>query len=124
MRCVVIGSGAAGLTAALRLADAGEEVTVFEQGARAGGVTHGLAQDGLQWDYGQLNFEGLGKTDPLGEVLDKLGILDMVKVLPAHREYLFPDFALRPPETYAGPKWRIDELKRLFADEARGLERD
>ena len=123
MRCVVIGSGAAGLTAALRLADAGEEVTVFEQGAHVGGVTQGLEHNGLQWDYGQLNFEGLGKDDPLGETLDKLGILEMVKVLPAHRDYLFPDFELRPPETYAGPKWRIEELKRLFPDEARGLER-
>jgi phytoene dehydrogenase-like protein len=98
-------------------------VTLFEQGARAGGVTQGLAQDGFQWDYGQLNFEGLGKDDALGEVLVKLGILDMVKVLPAHRDYLFPDFELRPPETYAGPKWRIEELKRLFPDEERGLER-
>lgn len=123
MRCIVIGSGVAGLTAVLRLADAGAEVTLFEQGARLGGVTQGFEQDGFQWDYGQLNFEGLEKADPLGEVLDTLGILDMVKVLPAHRDYLFPDFELLPPETYAGAKWRIGELKRLFPDEVRGLER-
>ena len=123
MRSIVIGSGVAGLTAALRLAEAGDEVTLFEQGARAGGVTQGIVQDSFNWDYGQLNFEGLGKDDPLGEVLDKLGILEMVKVLPARREYIFPDFALRPPETYAGAKWRIEELKRLFPEEAKGLER-
>ena len=123
MRSIVIGSGAAGLTAALRLAEAGDEVTLFEQGAQAGGVTQGLTQDGFSWDYGQLNFEGLGKDDALGETLEKLGILAMVKVLPARREYIFPDFALRPPETYAGAKWRIEELQRLFPEEARGLER-
>ena len=44
-------------------------------------------------------------------------------MVPDHRDYIFPDFELRAPAEYAGPKWRIEELKRLFPDEAKGLER-
>lgn len=123
MKNVVIGSGVAGLTAALTLLREGQEVEIFEQAAVPGGVTRGLEQDELQWDYGQLNYEGLGKTDPLGKVLDSLGILEKLTVLPDHRDYIFPDFELRAPAEYAGPKWRIEELKRLFPEEQEGLER-
>lgn len=123
MKVIVIGSGAAGLTAALTLLREGHAVEIFEQAAVPGGVTRGLEQDGLWWDYGQLNYEGLGKNDPLGGVLEKLGVRQHLTILPDHRDYLFPDFELRAPAEYAGPKWRIEELKRLFPEEADGLER-
>ncbi len=123
MKTIVIGSGMAGLTAALTLLREGHEVEIFEQAVVPGGVTRGLEQDGLSWDYGQLNYEGLGKNDPLGSALDKLGILQHLTILPDHRDYLFPDFELRAPAEYAGPKWRIEELKRLFPGDTAGLER-
>ena len=82
MKVIVIGSGVAGLTAALTLLREGHAVEIFEQAAVPGGVTQGLEQDGLHWDYGQLNYEGLGKTDPLGGVLEKLGVLQHLTVPP------------------------------------------
>lgn len=123
MKIAVIGSGIAGLTAALTLVRAGQEVEIFEQAATPGGVTRGLEQDGYRWDYGQLNFEGLGRNEPMGSVLEELGTLQQLKVIPDHREYIFPDFELRPPAQYAGPRWRIDALSNLFPEEAAGLER-
>jgi phytoene dehydrogenase-like protein len=123
MKTIVIGSGVAGLTVALTLLRAGQEVEIFEQAAQPGGVTQGLEQDGFQWDYGQLNFEGLSKADPLGRVLNDLGVLDHLTVFPDHRDYIFPDFDLRAPAEYAGPKWRIDKLKTLFPEETKGLDR-
>ena len=76
MKTIVIGSGVAGLTAALTLLRGGHEVEIFEQGALPGGVTQGVTQDGFSWDYGQLNIEGMGRDEPVGQVLDSLGILD------------------------------------------------
>lgn len=122
MKIAVIGSGLAGLTAALTLVRAGREVEIYEQADIAGGVTRGLEQDGYRWDYGQLNCEGLGEVEPMGAALNELGILQKIKVIPDHREYVFPDFELRPPAQYAGPKWRIEVLKTLFPEEATGLE--
>ncbi len=122
MKIAVIGSGLAGLTAALTLLRAGKDVEIFEQAAVAGGVTRGLELDGYRWDYGQLNFEGLGKNEPMGSVLEELGILQLLTVIPDHRDYIFPDFELRPPAHYAGPKWRIDALKSLFPGDAEGLD--
>lgn len=123
MKNIVIGSGLAGLTACLTLAKAGQEVVILEQAAEPGGVTRGFEQDGYHWDYGQLNLEAAGKDEPVGAVLEALGILKNLELLPEQREYIFPDFALRPPAEYAGVKWRIELLKTLFPDEVDGLER-
>jgi phytoene desaturase len=123
MKTIIIGSGLAGLTAGLRLARAGQAVTILEQGPVAGGVTQGYEQDGFRWDYGQLNLEAAGAHEPAGAVLAELGVLERIEVIPEQREYIFPDFEIRPPIEYGGIKWRIEELKRLFPAEAEGLER-
>jgi phytoene dehydrogenase-like protein len=123
MKTVVIGSGLAGLTAALTLARAGHEVEIFEQSDKPGGVTQGFEKDGFRWDFGQLNVEGFGRQETSGEILHELGIREQLNFIPEDREYSFPDFRLRVPETYQGPRWRIDELKRLFPEESDGLER-
>ena len=50
---VVVGGGLAGLTAAVRLADTGVRVTLFEARPRLGGATHSFFRDGLVIDNGQ-----------------------------------------------------------------------
>lgn len=122
MKTIVIGSGVSGLTAGAALARAGHEVEVFEQYHRPGGVTGSFERDGYKWDLGQLLVEGFGPDEPTGRVLDQLGVLDQIQVRVEDRGYVFPDFDLRKPGPYGGPRWRMDRLKTLFPEEAPGLD--
>jgi phytoene dehydrogenase-like protein len=122
MKIIIIGSGIAGLTAALTLARNGHQVQVFEQFDRSGGVTGGMEAEGFQWDYGQLNVEGFGKEEPSGAVLRELGVLDKINLVQEQREYVFPDFTIRTPGEYGGLQWRMDLLKKQFPEEAASLD--
>jgi len=53
-RVGVVGGGLAGLTAALRCADEGFAVTLFEARPRLGGLTHSFQRDGLWIVVGHL----------------------------------------------------------------------
>jgi phytoene dehydrogenase-like protein len=122
MKINVIGSGIAGLTAALTLARNGHQVEVFEQFHRVGGVTGGMEAEGFEWDYGQLLVEGFGKDEPTGAILSELGILDQLNLVHDEREYAFPDFTIRAPAEYGGLQWRMDFLKKQFPAEIAGLD--
>ena len=107
MKAIVIGSGMSGLTAAAALASAGHQVSVFEQYPAPGGVTASFIKDGYRWDLGQLLIEGLGKNEPTGGVLSKLGVLDKIRTVVDDRGYVFPDFEIRKPAEYGGFRWRV-----------------
>ncbi|MGH3673154.1 MAG: FAD-dependent oxidoreductase, partial [Pseudonocardiaceae bacterium] len=49
-RIAVIGGGLAGITAALRCADAGHQVTLFEARPQLGGLTHSFQRGRLGLD--------------------------------------------------------------------------
>lgn len=51
-RCAVVGSGVAGLAAAIRLAHAGHDVTVCEANDYPGGKLSELRMNGYRWDMG------------------------------------------------------------------------
>ncbi len=123
MKAVIIGSGIAGLTAGAALSKAGFEVTVFEQYHRPGGVTATIERNGYQWDLGQLMLEGFGKDEPIGQILVELGLYDQVSSKVDQRGYVFPDYEICTPESYVGPKWRMDFLKEQFPEEAAGLDK-
>jgi len=123
MKAIIIGSGIAGLTAGAALAKEGVEVTIFEQYHRPGGVTATIEKDGYQWDLGQLMLEGFGKDEPIGQILVELGIYDQVSSKIDQRGYVFPDFEIRTPDAYGGPKWRMEYLKAQFPEEAEGLDK-
>jgi phytoene dehydrogenase-like protein len=123
MKIAIIGSGVAGLTAGAALAKAGHQVDIYEQYHRAGGLASTITKNGYHWDLGQLMIEGLGKDEPLGRILDELGIFDQVTAKADFRGYVFPDYEIRKPEIYQGMTWRIEALKQQFPDEARGLNR-
>jgi squalene-associated FAD-dependent desaturase len=53
VRASVVGGGLAGLAAAVELADAGAEVTLYESRARLGGATFSFERNGLWLDNGQ-----------------------------------------------------------------------
>jgi squalene-associated FAD-dependent desaturase len=52
-RVAIVGGGLAGISAALRCADAGAEVTLLEVRPRLGGAAYSFARDGLSIDNGQ-----------------------------------------------------------------------
>jgi phytoene dehydrogenase-like protein len=123
MKAIMIGSGISGLTAAATLAQKGFEVSVFEQFSRAGGVTAPFEQDGFRWDLGQLLVEGFGADEPAGAALAELGVLDQIKTRLDDRGYVFPDFEIKKLSEFGGIRWRMDELKRLFPEDEKGLQR-
>jgi squalene-associated FAD-dependent desaturase len=79
-RVAVIGGGLAGLTAALRLADAGRPVLLLEAGAKLGGLTHSFRRGELDVDNGQHVF--LRCCQAYLRLLDRLGVRDQVTLQP------------------------------------------
>ena len=68
----VVGGGLAGITAALRLADAGRTVTLFEAKPWLGGLTHSFRRGELDVDNGQHVF--LRCCTAYRALLDRLGV--------------------------------------------------
>lgn len=79
-RVVVIGGGLAGITAALRCADAARQVTVFESRPQLGGLTHSFSRGELRVDNGQHVF--LRCCTSYRALLDRLGMADRVELQP------------------------------------------
>ncbi len=69
---VVVGGGLAGITAALRCADAGHRVTLLEAKPRLGGLTYSFRHGDLDVDNGQHVF--LRCCTAYRELLDRLGV--------------------------------------------------
>jgi len=79
-RVAVIGGGLAGISAALRCADAGCQVTVFEARPQLGGLTHSFSRGELRVDNGQHVF--LRCCTSYLALLDRLGVTDRVEMQP------------------------------------------
>ena len=123
MKVAVIGSGMSGLVAGATLAQAGHEVSIFEQFERAGGVTAPVEKDGFKWDLGQLLVEGFDAQEPVGAILAELGVLDKITTSKEDRGYVLPDYAVKKPAEFEGVLWRINLLKEQFPEDAAGLDR-
>jgi squalene-associated FAD-dependent desaturase len=87
---VVVGGGLAGITAALRCADAGHRVTLLEAKPRLGGLTYSFRRGGLDVDNGQHVF--LRCCTAYRRLLDRLGVAGDVTL----QERL--DIAVRTPD--------------------------
>lgn len=79
-RVAVIGGGLAGITAALKCADAGRQVLLLESRNKLGGLTHSFERGGLLVDNGQHVFLRCCKAY-LG-LLERLGVTELVTVQP------------------------------------------
>ncbi len=122
MKAAIIGSGLSGLTAGVLLAQAGHQVTIYEQHEKIGGVTATLEQDGFRWDWGQMLIPELGDGEPGRRILEKLRVSNRVEVVKSYRGNVFPDFEIWRPEAYRGRYWRKEYFKQLFPEEAQGLD--
>ncbi|PLX82987.1 MAG: hypothetical protein C0617_12905 [Desulfuromonas sp.] len=72
--CVIIGAGAAGMSAALILARAGQKVALVEKAARTAPVLRGFRRQGVQFDTGFHYTGGLGEGEPLDLFFRHLGL--------------------------------------------------
>jgi hydroxysqualene dehydroxylase len=77
---VVVGGGLAGITAALRLADAGCSVTLHEARPKLGGLTHSFRRAGLDIDNGQHVF--LRCCTSYLALLERLGVTSLTHLQP------------------------------------------
>ncbi|MGB9377194.1 MAG: phytoene desaturase family protein [Mycobacteriales bacterium] len=116
-RVVIVGAGLGGLSAALRLAGAGREVTVVEREAVPGGRAGRLELGGFTFDTGPtvLTMPGL-IADALacvGESLDDW--LDLVPVMPIYRAY-YPDGSRL--DVLADPGEMSAEIERVCGPQA------
>lgn len=120
---MIIGAGLGGLSAALRLAGAGREVTVLEQGAGPGGRAGLLELGGYRFDTGPtvLTMPGL-IADALACVGEELADwLDLTPVDPAYRAF-FPDGSRL--DVHADPRAMAQEISQVIGPrEAAGYRR-
>jgi phytoene desaturase len=96
---IVIGSGAAGLTCATRLAQAGVRTLVLEKNDWLGGYSHGFAQDGFYWDHGGHIFLAYRLGAQARKIFRHLRLDERVEMVPLRYEYrcIFPDESLSLP---------------------------
>ncbi|MBT8202194.1 MAG: NAD(P)/FAD-dependent oxidoreductase [Acidimicrobiia bacterium] len=76
-RYAVIGGGVLGLTLALRLSEAGHEVTVFERAETIGGLASAWSIGDITWD--RHYHVTLGSDDHVLWLLDRLGLSDEIR---------------------------------------------
>ena len=79
-RVVVVGGGLAGITAALRLADAGCSVTLLEAKPKLGGLTHSFRRGDIDVDNGQHVF--MRCCTSYRAFLERLGVTDKTSLQP------------------------------------------
>ena len=119
MKVIIIGAGLAGLSMAAELSVKGHSVTVYEQNPFIGGIMSHAKKNGYEWEQGPLMLTGFEEDGICCKILKGLEV-DYETVL-CDRGSVFQDFQLWKPEQYKGPKWRMQELSRLFPDEVGGI---
>ena len=113
---IVVGAGAAGLTAAAYLAKGGHRVLLCEKNAKVGGLVSSFTREGFVFDAGVRAFEDSGILRPM---LRQLGIeLSMVQN-PVTIAIGGDQVRLTGPESLAAYGAL---LKRQFADQAAGVD--
>lgn len=121
MKFAVIGGGLAGLTFGALAAKDGHKVTVYEKNAVPGGVVALCEAGEYRFEQGPLLMCDLLPGEPMSNLLEKLGI--KLELMRADRNVEMPDYSLHRPEKYEGEYWRRDYLKKLFPEDADGLDK-
>ncbi|HEY7853051.1 MAG TPA: NAD(P)/FAD-dependent oxidoreductase [Caulobacteraceae bacterium] len=108
---IVIGSGAAGLTCATTLAQAGLHVLLTEKNEWLGGYSHGFSKDGFYWDHGGHIFLAYRLGAQARKVFQRLKLDQRVEMMPDKHDYrcIFPDDSVAIPAD-------ITEAADIFAE--------
>lgn len=119
---IVIGSGAAGLTCATRLAQAGLRVLLAEKNAWVGGYSHGFSKDGFYWDHGGHIFLAYRLGAQARQVFQRLKLDQRLEMVPDKHDYrcTFPDEWLAIP---ADITEAADIFAQRFPEEREGIAR-
>jgi len=96
---IIIGSGAGGLSGALKLAQSHYSVMLLEAMPSFGGYLNPFLRKGYAFDTGLHYLGELGEGDRFWRLLDELGIVKSMKFVELNPEvfdrYIFPDYELR-----------------------------
>ena len=84
---IVYGSGAAGLTCALTLAQQGAKVALLEKNAYVGGYAHGDGEQGFYWDHGGHILLAYRLGMQPREVFERLGIPRRIAMVPDRQDF-------------------------------------
>jgi all-trans-retinol 13,14-reductase len=95
---IVIGSGAGGLSSALKLARSHYSVMLLEAMPSFGGYLNPFHRKGYTFDIGLHYLGELGEEGRFWKLLDKVGVRDSIKFVELNPEgfdrYIFPDYEL------------------------------
>jgi len=123
-QAIVIGSGAGGLSAALRLSRSGSSVLLLEALPSFGGYLNPFRRKLYTFDTGLHYLGELGKGERFWSLLDTLGISDKVSFIELDPDgfdrYIFPDYEFR---LCKGKERFRERLMRDFPKEERGIHR-
>ena len=119
---IIIGSGAGGLSAALKLARSNHSVMLLEAMPSLGGYLNPFRRKGYTFDTGLHYLGELGKEDRFWKLLDELGLRESINFVELNPDefdrYVFPDYELR---VCKGKERFIERLINDFPREKRGI---
>lgn len=119
-KAAIIGAGLGGLTLGALLAKDGWQVTVYDKNSKVGGVCALAEKNGYKWEQGPLILGDMLPGESVWELLNSLDI--HLPTVRADRGIEMPDYPVWKPDEYEGPYWRRDYLKKLFPEDADGLD--
>ena len=120
MKIAIIGAGLGGLTFGALAAKDGHQVEIYDKNAAVGGVVALLEHEGYKFEQGPLLIGDMLPGEPLYELLKTLGIT--LETQRADRDIIMPDYDMIKPVEYEGPYWRRERLKKLFPEDAEGID--
>ena len=119
---IIIGAGLGGLTAAAKLAKAGQKVLVLEQHYIAGGCATAFQRKKFTMEVGLHEMDGFGEDSFKKKIFDELGVFDEVEFvrLPEFYRTVWKDTDFVFPENAEEAKAK---LKKEFPAEAAALDK-
>ncbi|MBQ8264803.1 MAG: NAD(P)/FAD-dependent oxidoreductase [Oscillospiraceae bacterium] len=119
-KAAIVGAGLGGLTIGALLARDGWKVSVYDKNSKVGGVCALAEKNGYKWEQGPLILGDMLPGESVYELLASLGI--RLPTVRADRGIEMPDYPVWHHDEYEGPYWRRDYLKKLFPEDAAGID--